>query len=75
MHEIKLKPCPFCRGKATLKGICGSESAYAFVVCEICGARTEKTYEFDLCGKEVFTPSFFLEKAKSRVVSLWNARA
>lgn len=68
------KPCPFCGGKATLKGICGSESAYAFVVCEICGARTEKTYEFDLYGKEVITPSFFLEKAKSRAVSLWNAR-
>ena len=71
----ELKPCPFCGGEAKLKGICGSESAYAFVICERCGARTEKTYEFDLYGKEVITPSFFLEKAKSRAVSLWNARA
>lgn len=64
----ELKPCPFCGGKAKVKGICGSESVYAFVYCQKCGARTEKTYEFEAAKKEQ------LERIKAHVSALWNAR-
>lgn len=37
MSEIKLKPCPFCGGKAALKG-----DFFSLVKCEECGAETRK---------------------------------
>lgn len=68
-----LKPCPFCGGDAKVKGICGSESVYAFVYCENCKSRTAKTFEFDI-GEEVIPQKELLERAKNHVVTAWNAR-
>ena len=37
MPEIKLKPCPFCGGKASLN----DNSSCSYVHCEKCGATGE----------------------------------
>ena len=37
MSEIKLKPCPFCGGKAIIARYI---DAYSLVVCEKCGAES-----------------------------------
>ena len=37
MSEIKLKPCPFCGGKAIIARYI---DAYSLVVCENCGAES-----------------------------------
>ena len=39
MSEIKLKPCPFCGGKAILAEINGTDDYY--VVCEVCCTYTD----------------------------------
>ena len=70
--NTELKPCPFCGGEAKLKGICGTETAYAFVFCKNCGSRTEKNFEFN--NKEKSKPHESLELAKRYVVDLWNVR-
>ena len=37
-NTAELKPCPFCGGKAEIKG-----SAFCWVQCKSCGAETKGT--------------------------------
>ncbi len=61
----KLKPCPFCGGKAVLRAANYSvfEDSYqkATIECECCGIRTPYM-------------NHFLEKEREMLVSLWNRR-
>ena len=40
MSEIKLKPCPFCNGKAEM-AMGGTESCYEIVRCSKCYAQSD----------------------------------
>ena len=63
MNEIKLKPCPFCGGKAKLE--LRSFDVFisaATVVCTKCGARTN-----------MIKPSCDYT-AKDKAFKLWNRR-
>lgn len=62
-EDIKLKPCPFCGGKAKLIINIQSFEPYAMVGCESCSAKTKKVMQsVDYCATD--------EAAK-----LWNQRA
>lgn len=44
MDEIKLKPCPFCGGEATVAGIYSSNGTKFFVACTVCGIETPRIF-------------------------------
>ena len=60
MAKEELKPCPFCGGKAYV--LTGDRNLNAMVVCESCGARTEKI------------EASVYYRAVGVVVDRWNAR-
>lgn len=59
MDEIKLKPCPFCGGKAVFKDI---DSSCSYVRCEKCGAT----------GKTVKISKKYSSDEKA--IEAWNGR-
>lgn len=64
MDEIKLKPCPFCRGNAEIKRCVGFGFGIerAYVECTRCKARTKMIdHSLNYC-------------ANDKVTELWNNR-
>lgn len=62
IKDIKLKPCPFCGGKAKLIINMQSFEPYAMVRCENCSAKTKNVMQsVDYC-------------AVDEAVKLWNQR-
>jgi len=60
--KLKLKPCPFCGGKAALINGCEWLSAYSAVECTRCGLRS---------------PLFFVatsESSDASATEYWNKR-
>lgn len=45
--EVKLQPCPFCGGKATIERM-GSIRASMIITCEDCGCRLETNEVFGM---------------------------
>ena len=62
MSEIKLKPCPFCGGKAVLKR---DRVGLYCAKCTNCGCMT--TFQFDFGEGE--------EVSKKKAADIWNRRA
>ena len=60
----KLKPCPFCGGKAEVKkATFGDNRGYAFITCKSCEASTKHfNKSLDFCAVEEATKA-------------WNRRA
>ena len=63
MNKIKLKPCPFCGGKARISSkVFDCIADTAVVYCEVCGAQTEEvTASVHYC-------------AEDKAAELWNNR-
>lgn len=62
MDEIKIKPCPFCGGKAEIKRYVEFAFEQAYVECTDCGARTR-----------MIDPSLKY-CANDKAAELWNNR-
>lgn len=60
MEDLKLKPCPFCGGKAYYKYIIPINK----VVCKNCGATPY-----------VFSDEYEVMDSKYRAIEAWNRRA
>ena len=59
----KLKPCPFCGGKAVLRAErCAEDSEHAWVSCGSCGVATEPA------------EAPFAAQVKPIAVEMWNDR-
>ena len=71
MHEVELKPCPFCGGKAVIKAKTKEYGFTIWVECEKCNARIDG-----------FCPSIEnenksienIENCKNKAIELWNRR-
>ena len=78
MSENKLKPCPFCGGKAHI-GVARHPVGNVFVFCENCKSATD-TFEDDKyeCEKEVWIdgqPYYQRNKTKTqKAIIAWNKR-
>lgn len=71
MKTPKLKPCPFCGGKAELEHNTGSNSW--FIQCGDCTARTEEWCNRTKGnGKEVYES---IIECVETAVEAWNRRA
>lgn len=62
MAEIKLKPFPFCGGKAEIKRDVGFGLEYAYVICKGCRVRT------------AMVESSVKYCANDKAAELWNNR-
>lgn len=62
MAEIKLKPCPFCGGKAEIKRYVGFAFEQAYVECTSCEVQTK-----------MIDPSLKY-CANDKAAELWNNR-
>lgn len=79
MSENKLKPCPFCGGKAAFITRTHSSSHYASgfnfeIKCKDCGVQLPKSYkaEFGLTEDGGINP---LHDEREQAVKDWNKRA
>ena len=63
MSEIKLKPCPFCGGEAT---VFVSDEGGVFVICIDCQTRTKKLADTLQYSKPT--------NAVKEVIEAWNRR-
>lgn len=73
MSEVKLKPCPFCGGRAYLEArhrafINAQTTRVAYVRCTKCNARTERI------PLEKYGKTSRSTEAESEAVKAWNAR-
>ncbi len=69
-EERRLKPCPFCGGRAVGHNEYGKYGLFAFVRCETCGANTK-------CVKVEYLKDFdeyMKQPAIQRLIYLWNRR-
>ena len=72
MNEPELKPCPFCGGKANIKG--ANKKGYALIIwceCNDCNARTSG-YCPDLENEDTSIES--IERCKIKAIEAWNRR-
>lgn len=60
MAEYKLKPCPFCGGKAKFV----YEMPQGTMVCQKCGARVA-----------IFSDAYEQGDCKDKAIEAWNRRA
>lgn len=72
--KLKLKPCPFCGGKAYLEDnhrafIKSETTKVAFVRCTVCNARSGRV-ELSDYGKTSHSG-----EANKKVIEAWNRRA
>lgn len=66
MQNLRIKPCPYCGGKATTKKsyISHWRADFGYVICEKCGAR----------GRTVYIRSAMPEECKKKAIEYWNMR-
>lgn len=62
MDYPKLKPCPFCGGKASLYTLYDGNRTYYVIVCETAGCRASEDYAWSY------------QDDKMTAVSAWNNR-
>lgn len=67
MEQLKLKPCPFCGGRARVIGKRRSGSACYCISCSSCGAKSRAAFV------QPWHDSKFV--AQCQAAKLWNARA
>lgn len=79
MDENKLKPCPFCGGKAVFQIKSNGSSHYDVhfeftIKCQKCGCELPKTYSFAFtlgdCGQII--PQ---NDQRKKALELWNRRS
>lgn len=70
MNE-EIKSCPFCGGKATIRGKMKSYGFTIWCQCDECDARTTG-YCPNLDDEEASVAS--IEKCKEKAIELWNKR-
>ena len=69
----KLKPCPFCGGKAVFKVGCKKGRITLRIACKRCHAKS-KRYDSEASGNEYETQTYF-EVIKKKAMEAWNRRA
>lgn len=79
MSDIKLKPCPFCGGKAVFKPVSNKSDHYSVgflfeVECEDCGTTLPGQYNIDFSFTEDGEINI-LNDLRFEAISKWNRRA
>lgn len=80
MDEIKLKPCPFCGGKAKVSFanphffLKKWHNRLVFAGCPKCGATTSLFNAFNHTGSPIRN-EYNTERAFQRAADAWNRRA
>lgn len=74
IQSMKIKPCPFCGGEASLKmgdGVFDDKHPYTFIECQDCHCRTvtKQTGYYFVIDKEVT-----LREAINETIDKWNRR-
>lgn len=78
--QSKLKPCPFCGGKAELRTASAYKTDFWVVKCSVCKAQTCRIYldEPTFIPKYLAKPkekiSYTNKQAQEIAINLWNAR-
>lgn len=68
MNKIKLEPCPFCGGKAS---VCLSAGAFIYVRCTECNVQMEGHYAKTKEENEALEN---INKCATRAAEEWNTR-